>query len=213
MCTGRVDLSFIIRAFKNGVDGIFIGGCWPGECHYLTEGNYLAFSTVEICKKLLEYTRLDPERLRLEWISAAEGSRFAGLMNDFSKKLKSIGPLAGDADGYETRLETVNKLIPYIKLVERERLRVPVKSEKAFDDFYRSEEFNQLFRELILDKLYLAEIHSLLGKESLSSEEIAGATRISQSEVVKYLNSSCRYGLTDYNAKDNLYTLSGQVKP
>ena len=155
MCTGRVDPAFIIRAFKNGMDGVFIGGCWPGECHYLTEGNYLALSTVNICKRLLAYAGINPERLRLEWISAAEGSRFAGLMNNFSENLKSIGPLGNESDGYEARLDAVNKLIPYIKLVERERFRLSVKSEKAYDDFYKSGEFERLFRELIEERLDL----------------------------------------------------------
>ena len=54
MCTGRVDLSFVLRAFSNGADGVFIGGCWLGECHYLTEGNYDALSMMHICKKLLD---------------------------------------------------------------------------------------------------------------------------------------------------------------
>ncbi len=53
MCTGRVDPAFILRAFSNGKDGVFIGGCWPGECHYITEGNYLALSMMHLCRKLL----------------------------------------------------------------------------------------------------------------------------------------------------------------
>ena len=209
MCTGRVDLAFIIRAFNNGMDGVFIGGCWPGECHYLTEGNYLAFSTVNICKKLLEYTGINPGRLRIEWMSAAEGSRFAGLMNDFSKRLKLMGPITGDTDGYEARFETVNKLIPYIKLVERERFRLPVKSEKAYDDFYKSEEFERLFRELILDRLCLTEITDLLREKPRSSEEIAEVMGISPYEVSKYMNSASGYGLIDYI--DQHYTIAMNV--
>ena len=210
-CTGRVDLSFIIRAFKKGMDGVFIGGCWPGECHYLTEGNYLAFSTVNICKKLMEYTGINPERLRLEWISAAEGNRFAGLMNDFSKNLKSMGPLNGDADIYEARLEAVNKLIPYIKLVESEKLRVPARSEKAYEEFYKGDEFKQLFRELIEDRLCIMEITDLLRYKPQSSDEIARAMRMSPSELSKYMNSLSKYGLTDYNVKNNVYTLARQI--
>ena len=55
MCTGRVDLSFIFRALRKGADGVIIGGCWPGECHYVTEGNYDALGNVYLCKKLLAY--------------------------------------------------------------------------------------------------------------------------------------------------------------
>lgn len=63
MCSGRVDMGFVLRAFSNGSDGVFIGGCWPGECHYSTAGNYDALSMVHICKKLLKQIGIDPERL------------------------------------------------------------------------------------------------------------------------------------------------------
>ena len=71
MCTGRVDLAFIHRAFLNGADGVFIGGCWPGECHYITEGNYDALATVHLYRKLMEHIGVRPERLRLEWVAAS----------------------------------------------------------------------------------------------------------------------------------------------
>ena len=93
MCTGRVDLAFVLRAFSNGADGVFIGGCWPGECHYVTEGNYDALFNMHLCKKLLAEIGVRPERLRLEWVSASEGTRYAEVMNDFGRQLKELGPL------------------------------------------------------------------------------------------------------------------------
>ena len=94
MCTGRLDLDFILRAFANGSDGVFVGGCWPGECHYITEGNYLALSTILLSRKIMALIGLNPERLQLEWVSASEGMRFADVMNRFSNKLKALGPVA-----------------------------------------------------------------------------------------------------------------------
>ena len=193
------------------MDGVFIGGCWPGECHYLTEGNYLAYSTVNIAKKLMQYIGINPDRLRLEWMSAAEGTRFAELINAFSNTLKSIGPLDGDANRHETKLEIANRLIPYIKLVERERLRVPVKSIKAYEEFYQGKEFKKLYRELIEEKLHLMEITTLLRGKPRSSGEIAEATGMSQSEVLSYMNSSSKYGLINYNPGDKFYSLSTQI--
>ena len=70
MCTGRVDLAFIIRAFLNGADGVLVAGCWPGECHYVTEGNYDALGNMYLGKKLLKHIGVNSERLRLEWIAA-----------------------------------------------------------------------------------------------------------------------------------------------
>ena len=194
------------------MDGVFIGGCWPGECHYLTEGNYLAYSTVNIGRKLMQFIGINRDRLRLEWISAAEGSRFAGLMNDFSETVKNIGPLKDDADRYETRLETVKRLIPYIKLVERERLRVPVRTEEAYEKFYESEEFDSLFKELIEEKLYLSEMATLLCIKPQSSEEIAAAMNLPPSEVSRLLSSSSRYGLVDYNTEDRVYTAARKIQ-
>ena len=212
MCTGRIDLSFIFRAFSNGMDGVFVGGCRPGECHYLTEGNYLAYSTVSIARKLMRFVGIKPDRLGLEWISAAEGNRFADLMNDFSKMVKSMGPLNDDVDMYESRLEAVNRMIPYIKLVERERLRVPVRTEKAYENFYKSKEFDGLFRELIEEKLYISEISTLLSIKSRSSIEIAEAMKLSPSEVSRFLSSLSRHGLIDYNIKDGVFTVAGNIR-
>jgi F420-non-reducing hydrogenase iron-sulfur subunit len=94
MCTGRVDLAFIFRALLNGKDGVLIGGCHPGECHYVTQGNFGAFSTLHMGRKLLELIGLNTERLRLEYIAASEGSRYAAVMNDFSNKVRELGLLA-----------------------------------------------------------------------------------------------------------------------
>jgi coenzyme F420-reducing hydrogenase delta subunit/Pyruvate/2-oxoacid:ferredoxin oxidoreductase delta subunit len=98
MCSGRVDPSFIIRAFSNSIDGVLIGGCWPGECHYATEGNHHALEVTELSKRLLEQIGLKPERLRIEWVSAAEGNRFAEIVTDFTKRLRELGPF-GTGEG------------------------------------------------------------------------------------------------------------------
>jgi len=102
MCSGRVDPKFIFRAFSRGIDGVLIGGCWLGECHYVTEGNYEALNMTNLCKKLLEQIGLNPERLRIEWVSASEGIRFAEIVSNFTKQLKELGPLGiGEGKGLE----------------------------------------------------------------------------------------------------------------
>ena len=82
------------------MDGVVIAGCLLGECHYITEGNYLALSNVNLFRKLLERIGVNADRLRLEWISASEGMRFAEVMNDFSKQLIALGPL-GKGEGVD----------------------------------------------------------------------------------------------------------------
>jgi F420-non-reducing hydrogenase iron-sulfur subunit len=203
MCTGRVDLAFILRAFSNGADGVFIGGCWPGECHYITDGNYLALSTTHLARKLLQLIGLNPQRLRLEWVSASEGMRFAEVMNDFSKKLKELGPLGKgegiNGNGLKFKLEAAGDLVPYIKLVERERLRVAVKSEQAYNDFFASEEVDRLFKELIAEKLHVCQIVALLREKPLSAGEISEILGLSPSEVTIHLNNSARQGLINFD--------------
>jgi len=241
MCTGRVDLAFILRAFARGADGVFIGGCWPGECHYITEGNYDALSNVHLCRKLMAHIGMAPERLRIEWIAASEGSRFAEVMDDFVRTLRALGPLAQDgagaggrgaaeqgaqaggeaegggapAGGEEAerpgvvqRLAAAERLIPYIKLVERERLRVPVKSEEAYNAFYASAEAERLFAELIAEKLTVSEILLLLERRPLSTAEIAARLELNPSEVSRHMNSSSRQGLVRYDLDQGRYALA-----
>ena len=208
MCTGRVDLAFMLRAFSNGKDGVFIGGCWPGECHYITEGNYLALSMMHLCRKLLALIGLDPQRLRLEWISAAEGSRFAEVMNDFSQTVKSLGPL-GEGEGLNDnvlafRLKTLQSMIAYIKLVEDKRLRVRLKSVEAVEAFYASDEFETLFRELIADKLAICQIMTLLREKPRSTGELCQLLGLSSSEISRHVNIAARQGMCRFDESRHL---------
>lgn len=91
MCTGRIDPTFILKAFLGGVDGVFIGGCHPGDCHYQS-GNYKAQRRIVLTRKLLEQFGIEPERLCLEWISASEGARFAEIVRDFTDTIRTLGP-------------------------------------------------------------------------------------------------------------------------
>ncbi len=92
MCSGRVDPSFILQAFKKGADGVFIGGCHIGDCHY-SEGNYKTLRRFEFLKLFLEQFGIDPKRLRLEWISASEGDKYAETTLNFEKEIRDLGPL------------------------------------------------------------------------------------------------------------------------
>jgi F420-non-reducing hydrogenase iron-sulfur subunit len=157
MCSGRVDPAHIFRAFAAGLDGVFIGGCHLNDCHYVTHGNYDAFAMVHTSKKLMEHIGLNPGRLRIEWVSAGEGIRFANIMNEFIPRLEELGPI-GKGEGlddkeWKLKLEGIMKLIPYLKLVMTERLSVPERTEEAYQKFYNGDEFARLFDELISDKL------------------------------------------------------------
>ena len=91
MCSARLDPMYVMKALLNGVDGVLIGGCHPGDCHYI-RGNYYARRRAVMLKKLLEVIGLEPERLRLEWVSASEGMIFAEVVKDFTQNIKRLGP-------------------------------------------------------------------------------------------------------------------------
>jgi len=91
MCSGRVDPEFVLDAFEKGADGVFIGGCHPGDCHYVS-GNYRTRKRVIMMKKLLQEMGINPARLRLEWVSATEGKKFATVIEEFVNEIKELGP-------------------------------------------------------------------------------------------------------------------------
>jgi coenzyme F420-reducing hydrogenase delta subunit/Fe-S-cluster-containing hydrogenase component 2 len=153
MCSGRVDLEFVLRAFSNGMDGVFIGGCRLNECNYITHGNYDALNMVLLSKRILAYVGLNPERLRIEFMSSGEGNIFTEVVDDFSKQIRELGPL-GISDGVEpdelkSKLDEIRKLVPYIKIEKRKKLQSRLKDESEYDALFTGEEIEKLFSEVI----------------------------------------------------------------
>ncbi len=92
MCSGRVDPQFVLDALAKGADGVLIGGCHPGDCHY-SEGNYKALRRFEMLQRLLDQMGIERERVRLEWISAAEGEKVQRVVNEMTEQIRALGPL------------------------------------------------------------------------------------------------------------------------
>lgn len=92
MCSGRLDPQFILTALREGADGVLIGGCHPGDCHY-QEGNYKALRRFTLLKRLLKEMGIEPERVRMEWIAASEGDRVQKVMNEMTEHIRKLGPL------------------------------------------------------------------------------------------------------------------------
>ena len=92
MCSGRLDPQFVLAALRQGADGVLIGGCHPGDCHY-QEGNYKALRRFRLLKKLLKQMGIEEERVRLEWISASEGDRVQKVTNEMVEQVRKLGPL------------------------------------------------------------------------------------------------------------------------
>jgi F420-non-reducing hydrogenase iron-sulfur subunit len=91
MCSARIDPTFVVKALADGADGVLICGCHPGDCHY-AEGNYKAMRRYPLLKKMLGALGVEEERVRLDWVSASEGQRFADIVNDMTERLRALGP-------------------------------------------------------------------------------------------------------------------------
>jgi len=102
MCSARIDPTFVLKALSDGADGVLICGCHPGDCHYV-EGNYKAMRRYALLKKLLRSYGIKEERVRLEWVSASEGARFAEIVKNMTEEIRKLGP-------NPIKLELVNDL-------------------------------------------------------------------------------------------------------
>ena len=199
MCSGRVDPVIVLEMFANGADGILVMGCHPGECHYL-EGNLYAERRIKMLKKLMTCAGLESERLRLEWVSAAEGARFADIVKDFTNQLKSLGrsPLAE-----ETPDET---LLAGVRAAERaagtSRLRTLVGREKGlieegnvYGEKVEQAEFDKLMDESIKEELLRSRIYLLAKDKSISVEELSKHLGVDSETVLRHVVVMRRSGL------------------
>jgi len=194
MCTGRVDLSFLIRALQTGADGVFIGGCWLGECHYLTDGNYDALGNMYLAKKLMQRIGIDPRRLRIDWISASEGTRFANVIDEFTADIQALGQQGVsegvDAATFGPKLTSLARMVPQLKLLVRERLQVKKKSAEAYDELYADPKVDEWLDDLLGDPVALAEelpgyyidpdecVGCVLCAKSCPTDAIEGANKV-----------------------------------
>jgi F420-non-reducing hydrogenase iron-sulfur subunit len=102
MCSGRIEPAYILKAFQAGMDGVLVTGCHIGDCHYM-KGNEKAEKKIEMAKELLKITGINTDRLRLEWVSASEGARFAEVITEFTETLKELGPTPFNNNGGDAK--------------------------------------------------------------------------------------------------------------
>jgi Fe-S-cluster-containing hydrogenase component 2 len=135
------------------MDGVFIGGCRLNECNYITHGNYDALNIVLLSRKIMEHIGLNPQRLSIQFMSSGDGIIFTEVVDEFSAKIRKLGPLGKaeeiDEDQLKSKLAEVRKLIPYIKIEKRKKLESRLKSEKEYDGLFTTDEIDQLFSEAV----------------------------------------------------------------
>jgi F420-non-reducing hydrogenase iron-sulfur subunit len=153
MCSGRVDLAHILRAFANGADGVFIGGCHLGECNYVTHGNYHALNLVLLARRILGHIGIDPKRLQIEFMSGGEGNLFTEVVDRFVNHVKDLGVLGGvegiDKETLNAKLAEVDRLVPYIKIEKHAKLTAHLEREDEYEAYFTGEEIERLFEEVV----------------------------------------------------------------
>ena len=190
MCSGRVDPEFIFQGFIAGIDGIIVMGCHPGDCHYL-EGNYEAEQKFIMVKKFLELVNFE-NRVRLEWVSASEGNRFAEIVTDFTSQIKKIGPspLRGDEID-ENLFDKINAMklaatsYRMRALVGRER--AVTEQENVYGELIPQEQFNNIFTQAIHDEYMRHRILLSLGKDPKSVKDLAIELEIDAGEILDHI--------------------------
>ncbi len=199
MCSGRVDPVHILEGFKSGADGVLVTGCHPGDCHYVS-GNFSTERRVEIMKKVVNKIGIDPERIRLEWVSASEGRKYAELVKEYTDSIRKLGPFplneisdlldaAIGAFGSERVRWLMNKQLEEIE---------PEKAENVIiTSIEREIERYQLFQ--ILEK----------GNSTVS--EMAKQTNLPSDVIVQHLIALMKQGTAAITAEaehEYIYTLS-----
>lgn len=136
-------MSFIARSFYNSADGVFIAGCRLNECSYITHGNYYALNMTLLFKRIMEYIGINPERLHIEFMTSSDAQHFAETVNIFAERIRSLGSLGGKEglsdEEIKERLYRIITLIPYIKIAEREKLRLRINNPDEWDKIFTLE--------------------------------------------------------------------------
>lgn len=199
MCSSRVDPIIIIEAFTQGVDGALVVGCHPGDCHY-QRGNYQTERNIRMTKKLIKYAGIEPERLRLEWVSAAEGGRFAETVRDFTNQIRSLGP--SPLAGKEPDINKLKDMLAAKDAAAGPRLRALIGKEReiieegnVYGEKISQEEFDRLMDEAIESEVTFRKILQIIKENPLSVKEISKSIDLPPENVLQDILEMKRMGL------------------
>ena len=201
MCSGRVDPKFIFEALRVGADGVFIGGCHLGDCHYL-EGNYEAVKKIEMVLKFLTLINFD-NRVKLEWVSASEGARYAATIKEFTEHIRSLGPSPAGGDNPDE--VTLANLRAMEEAAAGDRMRALVgrerkitEQENVYGEKVSLEKFNEIFDSAIIEEYNRHRILVSLEKDKRSVKDLAAELEIDPSIVLEHMIILKTRGLVDF---------------
>lgn len=210
MCSGRIDPLFVLNALKQGIDGVAVLGCHPGDCHYQT-GNYEAENKMKMTKHVLEKIGINPERLYLDWVSAAEGKRFSEVITNFTEKMREIGPIKKDKD-YEQKIAVGQAIIESVRirwLVGKQR--ELLEQGNVYNEKIDEDEFKDLILRNIAIEYDKHRICSLIIETPQTVGKIAKELGMSKSDVSRYLTGLENLGqvsLIDFEGSSPRYVMT-----
>ncbi|TFF69243.1 MAG: hydrogenase iron-sulfur subunit [Promethearchaeota archaeon] len=188
MCSGRVDPEFIIQGFQTGIDGIIIMGCHPGDCHYL-EGNYEAEMKFNMIQRFLKFINFD-NRVRLEWVSASEGNRFAEVVTEFTRKIKDLGPSPISEESPDSMIR--DKLNAILLAIGSYRMRALVGRERMITEFENVygekvslEKFDDILDKAVRDEYLRHRILISLSNDPKSVKDLAIELKTDSSVILE----------------------------
>ncbi len=207
MCSGRVDPEIILDTFLYGADGVFIGGCHLGDCHYV-EGNYYAEKKIEMARRLLKEAGVEPERLRLEWVSASEGERFAATIKEFTEEIKEMGRVEFEKDKMEAVcMAAADYRLRILATKERELL----EEGNKYGEVFTQHEMDRLLDDMVREE-YEAKRILLKLKKPMSVKEISSELNWKPNVVFRHILDLKRHERIElHEIRDNTPTYVAKV--
>ena len=197
MCSGRVDPLLVAEALSRNIDGVLVLGCHPGDCHYIS-GNYEAEVKIKLLKKLLDLIGFT-DRLRLDWVSASEGNRFAQLVNEFTEHIKNLGPSPTKNKMLKKGLTEDFNAIKSV--LSESRLRILAGRERKiiedYGDVISEEKFENILNDAVYNEFIRHKILPKITRQSKSVPEISKEIQIEANKVLRHIITLRQRGLVD----------------
>ncbi|MFX1478473.1 MAG: hydrogenase iron-sulfur subunit [Promethearchaeota archaeon] len=200
MCSGRVDPIFIAEAFSKNIDGVLVLGCHPGDCHYIS-GNYEAEMKINMLNKLLELIGFS-KRLRLDWVSASEGNRFAQIVNEFNDHIVNLGP--SPIKQKENKKELKEDLEAIKSVLSDSRLRILVGREReittkgnVYNEIIPKEEFEEVVEDAVRNEFIRQKILIKIKSQGKSVPDISKEIQVAPDQVLRHIVTLRQRGLVD----------------
>jgi coenzyme F420-reducing hydrogenase delta subunit/DNA-binding transcriptional ArsR family regulator len=211
MCSSRVDPVQMVEMFIHGADGVLVGGCHLGDCHYIT-GNYYTEKKFKLAKKLLTRSGFNADRLRLEWVSASEGERFSKVVNDFVNQIKELGP--NPVAGKNPDMDMMEGLFAAKNAARDFRLRSLVAREiqltekgNVYDNLVSKNDFDTLLDSAIDEEMARQKILFLTMERPMSVLEISSETEIPSEKVLQHIVTLKDRGVVEIERYDGVMPL------